>query len=280
MKRNPIAKSSEIVAGAIFVIAGLFFLALGAYFTSSADFKWPAMCIILMVSVSAIEAGAFWIKKYRSLTKKIDIERPPSLSRKLASAGVLAKFASDLLGAALVIAFMIAAAFLLMRTTAFRLNANFFIILAVLAAYFPVRSWVVSLLKPIFAKINEQGRKQLVAYEITGDGVWLNFQGWPEDKKRIFIRFDELTEVRVMDRYESMALQKYGIGPDVLLGLAASKEIVQYNMGKIARPDKLSWMTNVSGAKTLLLHGPKVLYLIGIQHPTGEDLVRAFESKR
>jgi hypothetical protein len=235
------------------------------------------MIIILIVSISSIEMGLNWIKKYKAVKRNVSIDQAPSWSRWLATLGVWAGFVSDVVGTVVLIAILIIAAFVLSGATGFDFNSNFFTLMAILTVYFLSRSTIKKVFKPVLEKLNESSRKGLATYEISKDGVTLILSGWPENKRRLFVRYDELSDIRVLDRYESMALQQYGIGPDVVLGLKASRDIVAYNMGKIERPKKFSYLANVSGAKTLLLHGPEILYLVGIQDPTGEDLLKAFE---
>ncbi len=279
MDKAQTARVSEVIKGFAFIVVGLFFGVLAFLSIQNRPDLSFAVAILLLVSVSSVEGGVFWIKKYLRLNIGADISRP-GFWAKLAGTGVWVFFASNILGALAIVAIIYLFGRLYLESAGKNFsweNRHSWFLIA-LVIYAAVRPFAIRSIKPLLRKIERDNRKQLATYELSPDRVVLNIPGWPENKRYITIQFNELDDVRVLDRYQGTAWQEYGIGPDLKLGYDAIKDLIDYNTGKIDRPRYFSWMANVSGVKTLFLYGRGLTYLIGIAYPTGQDLIDAFEN--
>jgi len=142
--------------------------------------------------------------------------------------------------------------------------------------YFVLRHWIIEFFKPLLQKLVGYSVKQLPTYTLESDGIVLNLgKGFLEHYRNLKVKFSDLEDVKVFDRFEAMAFQKYVLGPDIQFVTQAVSDTIKYQRGKIERPKFFSYMSAVTGASTLYLQGDEILYFIGIQGD-GEDILNAF----
>jgi hypothetical protein len=117
--------------------------------------------------------------------------------------------------------------------------------------------------------LNESLQKKIGDYpkvEVIGEDLVLHLgKGFLEQYRDLKIPLNEIDDVKVLNRYEGMALLKYVLGPDIEFGIKSVSEKIKYQQGKINKPKFFSYMENSTGAKTLFLAGPEILYLLGVQ---------------
>ena len=271
MKRITIAKVSEISAGSAFILLGILMYGLGFVSMLYGDESPLLMLLMLIMAISGVEAGIFWIKRFYKMKGGFEIAPPKRFIAKAASASVSLLFGITIIRIIFAIAGFVVAYYLLVK---YMISGWSNIDMTWVTGYVVVLLVYVFLFRKIFKNrfvelTQDALKKTLGEYpkvEIKDNDLILHLgKGYLEKYRDLKIPLSEIDEVKVMDRYEGMAFLKYVLGPDVEFGIKTVPEKIKYQQGKIDRPKFFSYMENQTGAMTLYLAGPEMLYLVGVQ---------------
>ncbi len=271
MKRISIAKMSEISAGVGFILLGVLIYGLGFVAMLYGDKSPLLMLLILIMAISGVEAGVFWIKRFYKMKDGFKIQAPKRFVAKAASAAVTLLFGITLIRIIFAIAGFGVAYYFLMKYLITDWSA---VDVTWVTGYVGLLIIYVIFLRRMFKNriielTQETFKKTLGEYpkvEVKEDDLILHLgKGYLEKYRDLKIPLSEIEEVKVMDRYQGLAFLKYVLGPDIEFGVKAISEKIKYQQGKIDKPKFFSYMENQTGAKTLYLAGPEILYLVGVQ---------------
>ncbi|MDF1497530.1 MAG: hypothetical protein P1P90_05740 [Patescibacteria group bacterium] len=271
MNRLKIAKITEISAGIAFILLGVLVFGLSFISMEYGDKSVFLLIILLVMGISGVEAGLFWIKRFYLMKGGLEVETPKRFIAKAASAAVPMIFVITIISICFgIIGFSVAYYFLINY-----LLAGFGSLDMVwVTAYIVLILIYVFVLRMAFKNrfkdmLNDSLQKIIGEYpkvEIAGDDLVLHLgKGFLEQYRDLKIPLREIEDVKVLNRYEGMALLKYVLGPDIEFGVKSVSEKIKYQQGKIKIPKFFSYMENSTGAKTLYLAGPELLYLVGVQ---------------
>jgi len=282
MKRVLLAKFIEISGGIFFIMGALLFAYFGILASLSSEIQLTVALVILLASLVLMEVGIYWIRGFMHISQAIDMLPQERLSAKVAYwsvwAGALRSCLVLLIGFSAMLFFAYFFTSALLQHGKITLTNAFWCLIVSYAVYLFIRPLIIRITKPLAGLVTNVQNSNLPVYTLESDKIKLDLgAGFPRGKREVSISLSELDEVRVFNRYEAIAFQKYNLGPDFQIGIMSMKDIMQYNAGKIERPNYLSWMTNISGAKTIYLRGPKVTYFIGVKNSDGQDLLEAFK---
>lgn len=155
------------------------------------------------------------------------------------------------------------------------LSKNTIAYAATVIVYFAIRKKI----GKAWNRTSKRFRKGLPTYQLTEGGVMITL--FPNAGPRfsqvrpVYIRFDEIDELRVMTYTESQAFLKYNIGPDFQLSLRQMQDTAAYLKGEIPRPSVYTY----GGAKNdcVLIRGAELFYMIAFDTEVS-CLTRAYEA--
>lgn len=131
-------------------------------------------------------------------------------------------------------------------------------------------------------KAAKRFRKGLPTYQLTEDGIKIKLFTMANknhaDPPPVYIRFDEIDDLKVLTYTEAEAYLKYNVGPDIDLSMRQIRDTAAYLKGEIARPSVYTF----GGAKSdcVLIRGPELFYMISFDADDVSDLIEAYGSFR
>ena len=270
MNRIIIAKVSEISTGIIFVLIGLLLYGLGFVAVMYGDKSLSLALLMVIMAVFSVEMGVFWIKRFYLMKRGLNIESPQRLSAKLAKTAVPFIFLKNILFFVVFIIAYFVAVFFVVRYLLSGLDQAsgmaVFLLLVLIPLYLILRFIFAKQIKVQVDSLLQKFTAELPKAEITGNNLVLHLgKGYLEKYRDLTIPLNDIDDIKVLNRYEGLALVKYILGPDIEFGTRTIKDKIAYQQGKIERPEFFSYLENTSGAKTLFIQGPKILYLVGAQ---------------
>jgi membrane protein implicated in regulation of membrane protease activity len=158
---------------------------------------------------------------------------------------------------------------------------RFVIYIMTMLAYILARKW----LRRGFRKLGSSMRKGNLTYTLTQDGIIIKLvkmmdKNEPEPKP-VFLRFDEIDELKVFTYREAEAYLKYQVGPDIRKGVNQTKDFIRYVKGEITRPSVYTLSSyGTSTDKRVLIKGKDLFYLITFDKDDISDLLEAYEASR
>jgi hypothetical protein len=186
---------------------------------------------------------------------------------------------SDYMKAALFITAFLAFLFLLIHEIHYwpkSISASLIIYAASTLLYFAIRK----ALKRIAKGVARKFRKGLPTYQLTADGVLIKLFTMASkkhpDPAPVYIRFDEVDELRVFTFTEAQAFLKYNIGPDLDLGRRQVTDTAAYLKGEIPRPSVYTFGSARSDC--VFIRGAELFYLIVFDTDDVTDLLEAYRS--
>jgi len=270
MNRLIIAKISEISTGVAFMAAGILAYGLGFIVMIYGETNLFAMGLLFFMSICGVEAGIFWIKRFYKMRSGLESAPPKRFVAKAAHVAVPFFFGIAMIRIVIMIAALALAFFLLIKYIYLGFNSLDMDWILIYAALIPAYWLLAKMFKPKVIQImHELSKKMTSGYptiEIQGENLILNLgMGFREKYRSIKIPLAEIQEMRVMDRYEGLAFLKYVLGPDLEFAARSVADKAAYLQGKIARPKFFAYLANSTGAMTLYLAGPELLYLVGVR---------------
>ncbi|WHH56930.1 hypothetical protein [Petroclostridium sp. X23] len=137
-------------------------------------------------------------------------------------------------------------------------------------------------LRSVWEKFVNWFRRGMPTYELAEDGIIINLVTMMNKKDAqpppVYIRFDEIDELRVLTFVEVEAFKKYNIGPDIELSIRQSVDIARYIKLEIARPSVYTFTAGSSGDCNVFIRGPELFYLIAFETDNVFDLVEAYDA--
>ena len=96
------------------------------------------------------------------------------------------------------------------------------------------------------------------------------------------IKFSEIEEIKVLSYVEAESFMRYRVNPDVNLRVQSAIEMANFlkdptNPEK--RPNKYLLIPNASGAKTLLIKGENIFYIIAVGNENAEEMINQIKNK-
>ncbi len=271
MNRIIIAKISEISAGLGFVFLGILFFLLGIVSMIYGDLSLFLAVVLLVMAISGIELGFFWTKRFYKMAGGLEVRPPERLVAIAASKAVYLIFVVTLFRILFAIIGFFVAYYFVIKYILMGIGEldllNVIIYCGVLILYFAVLRM---LFRPKLKEKSEKLMKKVTAdypkVEVRNDNLIINLGiGYPENSRILTIPLEMIDDIKLLDRYQGIGLVKYVLGPDLEFGARTVKDKMDYLQGKIERPKFFSYLQNASGAKTLYLAGPEILYLFGVQ---------------
>lgn len=260
----------EISTGTMSLLMGFLFYLMGFICLIYIDNSLFLLVLSFGMSVCGVEAGLFWIRRFSRMQAGLTRQPPRRFIARAASAAVWPLFISNIV--------KIMVVFLGLAASFYFITKYLFAGVALLHSPSAI---AYLLLVPVYLLIRKaigpaiRGGADNVLKKIVGDyptvGIDGNFlilhlgKGFLDRYRNIMIPWAEIEEIKVMDRYEGHAFLKYVLGPDVQFAARSAVDKIQYQQGKMPKPVFLSYMANSTGAKTLYLAGPEMLYLVGVQ---------------
>ena len=280
-------KISQVMTGVTFVIVGLFF---GIFILSI--FAFPSTAIIVSsgpfawlletgVPIALVEAGIYWVHQSLQIdASKIDDTSYGSgffsdLARVYARINRYAWI--PLIFMVLFVVVVFTYLFITRNSgAAFEPRFEFYLFVFLFLIYFfLLRSKVIS----FFSNLGKHVSQSLPTYTLKTDGIHLDLKitnlADRNKKHLVKILFSELTDIQELNFAEAQSMLLYQIGPDLSLQAAAIKDQIEFLQGKIPKP-KYYVFGPSTGAKTLLLRGNNLLYLISVGIESNSALLQAF----
>jgi hypothetical protein len=220
--------------------------------------------------VSAVELGLFWIRRFTLMKAGLNKRVPERFIARAASMAVWPLFLITLIKVLLAVLGLMVAYYYLGKYIVLGLsdlNAVWAVgYLAMIVVYYVLRKTHGKIIQDKFLQMMQKITAEYPIVSKEEGYLTINLgKGFLEKYREIKIPLNEIEEMKVMDRYEGYAFLKYVLGPDVEFGVRSAIDKLQYQQGKIDRPRYFSYMENATGAKTLFIAGPKILYLIGVK---------------
>jgi len=272
-----IAKLNKILFGSIFSALALGFLIIiwSSILTYKIDLPWYGSIGTLLMVLVFLELGLYFIKKSAEIREKtIRTEYFAAWSDIAAAVLGLGTVLLIIIGAISIgfIAFALYIAVSQFLQYPFRADLFGYFIIILLPCYLVFRSFILSALSPVVKSIVKMHKKILPSYVVHKDEVIIDpaIRGF---KKKITLKFSELSEIREMSFYEAEAY-KDNIGPNVPLGIEQTKSL--YKLAKSGERPKVYFMAQSNG-KTVLFRGKNVHYLITFNVDSAKDLIDAFK---
>ncbi|MBU2565978.1 hypothetical protein KKG46_00270 [Patescibacteria group bacterium] len=283
MNRIIIAKVSEISYGIIFICFGVLLFGLGLIALKYGDKSFLIAFLLSFMAVFSVEMGIFWIKRFYLMQGGLKITPPKRFIAKTANVLVPFIFVKSMITVALALVGFLVAEYFVIKYFISGFNqidfAGFIFLIALLLFYVLIRLAFGQLIKEYFIKLSNKFSGQMPTVELSGENLILHLgAGYVEKYRDLKIPLAEIDDIKILDRYQGLALVKYVLGPDVEFGVKTISDKIAYQQGKIERPNYFAYMENQSGGKNLFLQGPELLYLVGVGD--GDDLQKIVKLKQ
>lgn len=288
MKRILIAKISEISAGVSLVLLGGLLFLLGLISLVYGERSIFVAIVLLVMAILGIELGVFWIKRFYMMKDVLQTTPPKRLVAIAAGKAVYLIFLITLIRIFFALIGFFVGYYLVIKYLFLGINeVDFLSIIIYFGAVIVYFAVLRLLLKPKASDYFKNVMKKITAdypkVEVQNNNLIINLgKGYPENRRQLSVSLDEILDIKLLNRYQGIGLVKYVLGPDVEFGVRTVKDKMDYLQGKIERPVFFSYLQNSTGAKTLYLAGPEILYLFGVQddHLLEEIIVTKFSTKR
>jgi len=96
------------------------------------------------------------------------------------------------------------------------------------------------------------------------------------------IKFSEIEEIKSMSFIEAQSLLNYKIGPDVTLQIQSVRDMIKFLKDPTNpknRPNAYTLDSYASGAKTIMIKGPNLFYIIAIGNEDADKLVKEIKKQ-
>ncbi|MCL5730242.1 MAG: hypothetical protein M1165_01590 [Candidatus Pacearchaeota archaeon] len=98
----------------------------------------------------------------------------------------------------------------------------------------------------------------------------------------IKIKFSEIQEIKSLSFVEAQSLRDYKIGPDITLKIQSARDLINflkdpYNPQN--RPNVYAETLDSSGAKTLLIRGQNIFYLVAVGNENADEIVKQVQKQ-
>lgn len=150
----------------------------------------------------------------------------------------------------------------------------FYVQVATYIAYFVLKPVVMKAMLPLRRYV----KSKTMLYTFDANSLTLDLRIVDFSKSGKFepirIGFDELDEIEVMEWPQAQQYARNSMGANVVTGWRAFMDFNRYLGGNLKRP--AVWENIGSNGKTLLLRGPKLLYLVTVSNEDIASLIGAF----